>query len=273
LPSSSPRGSRFPHPRRSNKVKPSSASLQQGQRFRGGLVFKAHRLLYHSALGLRVIKKKKKVNPEPRNILVRGASLLGSGCFTEMCSGFEAVYHSTPGLRVIKKKKKGSGCPPPWRSNKVGEQLNPNPENGKRNSETRKPKPELRWLEEVVDCLSPPLTSGRGTTSAEDAQGTSTQSHISPSILVSEHCHAAPPRSPAIQRDQSEDRNPKPETRNPNPESRNPEPETRNPKPVNRRFYSFLDPKPATRKTEPEPRRPMPEMRWLEEVAIHSENS
>ena len=30
------------------------------QRFRGGLVFKAHRLLYHSILGLRVIKKKKK---------------------------------------------------------------------------------------------------------------------------------------------------------------------------------------------------------------------
>ena len=31
------------------------------QRFRGGLVFKAHRLLYHSTLGLRVIKKKKNV--------------------------------------------------------------------------------------------------------------------------------------------------------------------------------------------------------------------
>ena len=30
------------------------------KRFRGGLVFKAHRLLYHSTLGLRVIKKKKK---------------------------------------------------------------------------------------------------------------------------------------------------------------------------------------------------------------------
>jgi len=29
------------------------------KRFRGGLVFKAHRLLYHSTLGLRVIKKKK----------------------------------------------------------------------------------------------------------------------------------------------------------------------------------------------------------------------
>jgi len=28
--------------------------------FRGGLVFKAHRLVYHSTLGLRVIKKKKK---------------------------------------------------------------------------------------------------------------------------------------------------------------------------------------------------------------------
>jgi len=31
------------------------------KRFRGGLVFKAHRLVYHSTLGWRVIKKKKKV--------------------------------------------------------------------------------------------------------------------------------------------------------------------------------------------------------------------
>jgi len=30
------------------------------KRFRGGLVFKAHRLLYHSTLGLRVIKKRRK---------------------------------------------------------------------------------------------------------------------------------------------------------------------------------------------------------------------
>ena len=30
------------------------------KRFRGGLVFKAHRLLYHSTLGLRVIKKKRR---------------------------------------------------------------------------------------------------------------------------------------------------------------------------------------------------------------------
>ena len=38
------------------------------QRFRGGLVFKAHRLLHHSTLGLRVIKKKKKVVIGPRQI-------------------------------------------------------------------------------------------------------------------------------------------------------------------------------------------------------------
>jgi len=30
------------------------------QRFRGGLVFKAHRLLYHSTLGLRVMKKRRR---------------------------------------------------------------------------------------------------------------------------------------------------------------------------------------------------------------------
>ena len=30
------------------------------KRFRGGLVFKVHRLLYHSTLGLRVIKKKRR---------------------------------------------------------------------------------------------------------------------------------------------------------------------------------------------------------------------
>ena len=35
------------------------------QRFRGGLVFKAHRLVYHSTIGLRVIKKKKKVGHGP----------------------------------------------------------------------------------------------------------------------------------------------------------------------------------------------------------------
>jgi len=46
------------------------------KRFRGGLVFKAHRLLYHSTLGLRVIKKKKKFVCVPRKTL-RGTSLPG----------------------------------------------------------------------------------------------------------------------------------------------------------------------------------------------------
>jgi len=39
---------------------PSSPPRPPAQRFRGGLVFKAHRLVYNSTLGLRVIKKKKK---------------------------------------------------------------------------------------------------------------------------------------------------------------------------------------------------------------------
>jgi len=34
--------------------------MQPFKRFRGGLVFKAHRIVYHSTLGWRVIKKKKK---------------------------------------------------------------------------------------------------------------------------------------------------------------------------------------------------------------------
>ena len=43
-------------------------------RFRGGLVCKAHRLLYHSTLGLRVIKKRREGIPAAatgRNILMR----------------------------------------------------------------------------------------------------------------------------------------------------------------------------------------------------------
>jgi len=36
------------------------------QRCRGGLVFKAHRLLYHSTLGLRVIQKMKEETPSAR---------------------------------------------------------------------------------------------------------------------------------------------------------------------------------------------------------------
>ena len=42
------------------------------KRFRGGLVSKAHRLVYHSTLGLRVIKQKKKnFRPDSEPELVR----------------------------------------------------------------------------------------------------------------------------------------------------------------------------------------------------------
>ena len=52
-------------PLQQSGVMPAMSSIQEQllhrnvQRFRGGLVFKAHRLLYHSTLGVRVIKKKK----------------------------------------------------------------------------------------------------------------------------------------------------------------------------------------------------------------------
>ena len=39
---------------------PEALTISRRERFRGGRVFKAHRLLYHSTLGWGVIKKKKK---------------------------------------------------------------------------------------------------------------------------------------------------------------------------------------------------------------------
>ena len=45
---------------------------EDGVRFRGGLVCKAHRLLYHSTLGLRVTQKKK-------SVLYRGTSIIEDG--------------------------------------------------------------------------------------------------------------------------------------------------------------------------------------------------
>ena len=92
------------------------------QRFRGGLVFKAHRLLYHSTLGLRVIKKKRRMTSEcsanhrvtAMKLYLHLRSQFKNNHFTEMCSGSEArsylrlidfVYHSTLGLREITKKR------------------------------------------------------------------------------------------------------------------------------------------------------------------------
>ena len=44
---------------------------QNVKRFRGGFVFKAHRLVYHSTLGWRVIKKKKKTTLVKRHATQR----------------------------------------------------------------------------------------------------------------------------------------------------------------------------------------------------------
>jgi len=56
-----------PHPARQSDFlnKPMELLYRHLQRFRGGLVFKAHRRVYHSTLGLRVIKKKKHCTHTP----------------------------------------------------------------------------------------------------------------------------------------------------------------------------------------------------------------
>ena len=72
--------------------------------FRGGLVSKAHRLLYHSTLGSRVFKKKKK-GPKP---VGSSSSLRGphpSGCCAYrvglVFKAHRLVYHSTRGSRTV----------------------------------------------------------------------------------------------------------------------------------------------------------------------------
>ena len=65
------------------------------QRFRGGLVFKAHRLLYHSTLGMRVMKMKKKAMqiqsaPSLCPLVFQSTSSLAFACptVTEVDRGF-----------------------------------------------------------------------------------------------------------------------------------------------------------------------------------------
>ena len=59
-------------------LKSSTTSYQNVQWFRGGLVFKAHRLLYHSTRDLRVMKRKKK----KRNMVMESMKWLSSDCGT-----------------------------------------------------------------------------------------------------------------------------------------------------------------------------------------------
>ena len=49
------------------RIERCAEELANVQRFRGGLVFKAHRLVYHSTLGLIVIKKKRGLASRPEN--------------------------------------------------------------------------------------------------------------------------------------------------------------------------------------------------------------
>ena len=99
------------------------------ERFRGGLFFKAVRLLFHSTLGLRVIKKKKKCRPPsiaqqitpdeclPEDQLVsRNVERFRGGL---VFMAHRLLYHSTLGLRVTKKKTRK--CLPP----SIAQQITP----------------------------------------------------------------------------------------------------------------------------------------------------
>jgi len=58
------------------------------KRFRGGLVFKAHRFLYYSTLGSRVIKKKKEYRDCVLDARASQPSLVRGLRFTVYGSGF-----------------------------------------------------------------------------------------------------------------------------------------------------------------------------------------
>ena len=85
------------------------------QWFRGGLVFKAHRRVYHSTLGSRDIKQKKvwgvhHAVEHCKDVLLRlvrdgGVDLRFRGGL--VVEAHRILYHSTLGLRVTKKKQKG----------------------------------------------------------------------------------------------------------------------------------------------------------------------
>ena len=89
------------------------------ERFRGGLVFKAHRLLFHSTLGSRVIEKRNKKFLHGFRIKARvsGTGMMVEGSGYRNVHWFRGglefkvrrlVHQSTLGLRVIKKKRSGA---------------------------------------------------------------------------------------------------------------------------------------------------------------------
>ena len=118
-----------------------------------------------------------------------------------------AGHRLRPGLRPqARNPKPGSRNPKPGSRNLKPESRNLKPESRNPEPETRNLEPEARNTNPPGSTAMPRLTakppsplhnppyfSGRGTTRAEDAQGTPTQSHISPSTLVYED--NKPPRS------------------------------------------------------------------------------
>jgi len=77
------------------------------QRFRGGLVFKAHRLLYYSTLGLRVIKKKKKGT-------CVSAMALAMICFLLALASLMAYVRFWGDVPRQQESRDGFQCSRPW---------------------------------------------------------------------------------------------------------------------------------------------------------------
>ena len=73
------------------------------KRFRGGLVFKAHRLVYDSTIGLRVIKKKRRDMGGPRDGASHG--FLGPLLFVPVS---RRVHKGLEGSRRVHKGLEGS---------------------------------------------------------------------------------------------------------------------------------------------------------------------
>ena len=70
--------SSFPSPLVCSTASRKTASCWAYQGFRGGLEFKAHRLVYHSTLGLRAIKKRRRYQDFERDAWLQTRRLLGA---------------------------------------------------------------------------------------------------------------------------------------------------------------------------------------------------
>ena len=84
-------------------------SWATSQRFRGGLVFKAHRLVYHPTLGWRVIKKKKKTTFGDRLRVGWFNGFYGRGATrAEDAQATPTQSHIPPSILVYEDKNQGT---------------------------------------------------------------------------------------------------------------------------------------------------------------------